>query len=238
MTKFRMKFNGSFLCGVDKDTFLPFSVPYCLAHMKGGVATFDLVENLFTQIASFMNITNNASEKINHYLPETGIDFRPSTPTYFKLGTIKRVIVEDKEIHLSLSKTLLVGNCGDGVSVNTKAATVIKEFYGIKSSSFRCAAHAANGSLKHISKSETMCVEEVKLFYNTQRSAVHFFQYSIKGKKALDLATEIVEMQKGMHLISWCVTRMAHLLSVCEKANDLLVPLYNTMYSSDIKQEE
>ena len=31
---------------------------------------------------------------------------------------------------------------------------------------------------------------------------------------------------------------MAHFLSACEKANDLLVPLYNTMYSCDIKQEE
>ena len=31
---------------------------------------------------------------------------------------------------------------------------------------------------------------------------------------------------------------MAHFLSACEKANDLLVSLYNTMYSCDIKQEE
>ena len=31
---------------------------------------------------------------------------------------------------------------------------------------------------------------------------------------------------------------MAHFLSVCEKAYDLLVPLYNNMYSCDIKQEE
>ena len=207
MTKFRTEFNNSSLCGVDKDIFLPFSIPYCLARMKGGVAAFDLVENLFTQIASSMSIIN-ASEKINHYLPESGIDFRPSTPTYFKLGAIKRVSVEDKEIHLSMSKTLLVGNCGDGV--NTKAARVMKEFYGIKSPSFRYASHAADGSLKHISKSETMWVEEVKSFYNTQRSVVHFFQYGVKGEKALDLAIEIVEIQKGMHLISWCATRMAH----------------------------
>ena len=78
ITKFGMEFNGIFLFGVDKDTFLPFSVPYCLEHMKGGVTAFDLVENLFTQIAPFMNITNNAFEKINHYLSETGIDFRPN----------------------------------------------------------------------------------------------------------------------------------------------------------------
>ena len=45
-------------------------------------------------------------------------------------------------------------------------------------------------------------------------------------------------MRKGVHLISWCASRMAHFLSGCEKANDLLVPLYNTMYSCDIKQEE
>ena len=96
ITKFGLEFNGTFLSGVDKQTFLPFSVPYWLARMKGGVTAFDLVENFFTQIASFMNITNDAFEKINHYLPGTGIDFRPSPPTYFKLGTIKRVSAEVK----------------------------------------------------------------------------------------------------------------------------------------------
>lgn len=127
--------------------------------MKGGVVTaFDLVENVFTQIASFMNITNNALEKINHYLPETGIDFRPSPSTFFKLGTIKRVSVEDnKGIQLSMSKTLPVGNCGDGVSINTEAARVMKKLYGIKSPGFKCAAHAADSSLKYIAKSEIMC---------------------------------------------------------------------------------
>ena len=202
ITKFGMEFNDIFLCGLNKDTFLPFSVPYYLACMKGGVTVFDLVENLFTQIASFINITNNAFEKINQYLPETGIDFRPSPPTYFKLRTIKRVIVAGKEIHLSMSKTLPVGNCGDGVSINSKAARVMKELYGSESPGFRCAAHAADGSLKCIAKSETMCAEEVKSFYKTLRSVVHFFQYSGKGKEALDQVIETVEMQKGVHSIS------------------------------------
>ena len=234
MTKFRTEFNNSSLCGVDKDIFLPFSILYCLARMKGGVAAFDLVENLFTQIASFMSIIN-ASEKINHYLPESGIDFRPSTPTYFKLGAIKRVSVEDKEIHLSMSKTLPVGNCGNGVSVNIKAARVMKELYGIESLGFRCAAYAAHSSLKFIAKSEAIGVEKAKSFYNTLRSVVHFFQYSVRGKEALDQAIEIVEMRKGVHLISWCATRMTHLLPACEKANDLLVPLYNTIDTCNIK---
>ena len=157
MTTFGMEFNGIFLREVDKGTFLPFSVPYCLARTKGGVKAFDLVGNLFTQIVSFMNIMNNAFEKINHYLPETGIDFRPSPPTYLKLEISKRVSVEDKEIQLSMSKTLPVGNCGDGVSVNIKTGRVVKELYGIESPGFRCVAHDADGYLKRIAKSETMC---------------------------------------------------------------------------------
>ena len=95
-----------------------------------------------------------------------------------------------------MSKTLPVGNCGDGVSINTEAARVMKKLYGIKSPGFKCAAHAADSSLKHISKSEIMCVEEVKLIYNSLRSVVHFSRYSFKGKEALDQAIEINEMRK------------------------------------------
>ena len=58
-----------------------------------------------------------------------------------------------------MSKTLLVGNRGDEISINTKAARVMKELYGIESPGFRCAAHTADGSLKRTAKSETMCVE-------------------------------------------------------------------------------
>ena len=114
----------------------------------------------------------------------------------------------------------------------------MKELYGTESPGFRCAAYAAHSSLKRIAKSEAIGVEKAKSFYNTLRSVVHFFQYSVRGKEALDQAIEIVEMRKGVHLISWCATRMTHLLPACEKANDLLVPLYNTIDSCNIKQEE
>ena len=82
----------------------------------------------------------------------------------------------------------------NALSWNSKAARVMKELYGSESPGFRCAAHAADGSLKCIAKSETMCAEEVKSFYKTLRSVVHFFQYSGKGKEALDQVIETVEM--------------------------------------------
>ena len=67
---------------------------------------------------------------------------------------------------------------------------------------------------------------------------VKHFSFSVKSKERLDQAIEMLGMKKKVHLILWCATRMAHFLTACVKANELLVLLYNTMYSSKLKPEE
>ena len=47
---------------------------------------------------------------------------------------------------------------------------------------------------------------------------------------------EIVELQP-LHLVSWCQTRMGHFLTACRLFSDSLVPLYDVMYSKNIKAE-
>ena len=155
--------------------------------------------------------------------------------SYFKLGTVLHV--NDNEIHLKMSTKLPIGNCSDGVSANQKAARILKEIYGMSKLDFRCSSYASDGSLKHNANPESMSIDKVKSLYLSLWSVVKHFHCSAKSKELLDKALEMVEMERGVHLISWCATIMGHFLTVCGKANSLLVPLYNMMYSCGTKQE-
>ena len=46
------------------------------------------------------------------------------------------------------------------------------------------------------------------------------------------------EMSHGIHLMTWCATRMAHFLEACKRFDELLIPVYNAMVTMDLKQEE
>ena len=56
---------------------------------------------------------------------------------------------------------------------------------------------------------------------------------SNKSKELLKEAMDISEMTNGLHLISWCATRMAHFLQVCIWFNDPFIPVYTSMYSEE-----
>jgi hypothetical protein len=83
-----------------------------------------------------------------------------------------------------------------------------------------------------------MNVEQVTSLYESLRSIVAHFQCSVKSKEHLNKAMSVLELHKGLHQISWCATRMAHFLTACVKVNELMVPIYNTMYSMKLKEEE
>ena len=131
-----------------------------------------------------------------------------------------------------------LGNCGDGFSVNTKSSRLLLVLYGMPTGSNRCSAHAADGSLKRIARSKTMSVDQVVSLYEALRSVVAHFENSSKSKEQLNEAISILELHKGVHMMSWCATRMGHFLTACVKFNELLVAVYNTMYTSDLKKEE
>ena len=89
----------------------------------------------------------------------------------------------------------------------------MNKLYGIIAPDFRCSAHAVDGSPKRIAKSETMSIDEVKSLYNKH------FSFSVKNKEQLVQAIGMLKMRKGVHLISWYATRMAHFITACVKAN-------------------
>ena len=55
----------------------------------------------------------------------------PAPPNYFMLGKLKKVDIEEKTITIEASNKIAVGNCGDGVAANMKAARIMCDLYGI-----------------------------------------------------------------------------------------------------------
>ena len=47
-----------------------------------------------------------------------------------------------------------------------------------------------------------------------------------------------LEMSHGIHLITWCATRMVHFLKACKRFDELLIPVCNAMVTMELKQEE
>ena len=127
---------------------------------------------------------------------------RGEIPVYFKLGVIKEINKNRKEIHIAMSDRLPIANCEYGVSVNVKAARVGAELYGLLCPDFCCSAH-----------SETMSVNEGKTLYESVKPVVKHLKFSSKSKELLDNCMTALEMSHGIHLMTWYTTRMAHTFS-------------------------
>ena len=137
-----------------------------------------------------------------------------------------------------MSKRLPIANVGNGVGVNVKAARVASQLFGLSTPAIRCGSHSVDGCWKRIAKSETMSFEAVKTLYTNLKTVVKHFKFSGKSKEILVSSMAKLEMNKGIHLVTWCATRMAHFLVACKRFNDLLVPVYNSMYTENLKPEE
>ena len=233
--KFSVEYNGMFVTAFDPDTFKLLLLPFRLMKMKGGVNAHDLIESLFTAFSEFIDLKDSAFTNIRK-MP--GLENCSTPPTYFKFGILLQDLSSETEIHIEMSAALPIANVGDGVGVNVKAARVLALLFGLLTPDFRCFVYSIDGCWKRIARSETMCVEAVKVLYEALKIVVKHFKTSGKSKELSDESMKALEMSKGVHLINWCATRMAHFLVACNRFNDLLVPVYYTMYTANIKPEE
>ena len=83
--------------------------------------------------------------------------------------------MDDKGVHIVMSQRLPIANCGDGVSVNVKAARVGAQLYGLLTPEFCCSSHSVDGCWKRLPRSETMSVEQVKSLYESLKPVVATF---------------------------------------------------------------
>ena len=138
----------------------------------------------------------------------------PNITKLLKTGKVKEGSIEGKSIFIKASNKFPVGYCGDGVAVNTKAARMMCELYGIATPSYRCAAHSSQRTLKRSARSKTICIAEVVESYESLFAVVKHFSHSTEDKEALNTSMELLDMTPK-HLLSWCGKRMAHFLDAC-----------------------
>ena len=127
-----------------------------------------------------------------------------------------------------MSDRLPIANCGDGVSVNVKAARVGDELYGLLCPDFRCSAHSVDGCWKGIARSETVSVNEVNTLYESLKPVVKHFKLSSKSKELLENCKPPCE---ELSRIGWChliVVRRASIRLTLE--HDYFYCVYITVF--------
>ena len=102
----------------------PFTVPYSLTKVPGGLDGYGLKDVLIQNISGFLKVKQSVFDEtaISGELTKIIGEVSSIPPSYFKLRTLKEVCLETKEIFIYVDDNQPVCNCGDGVYVNIKAA--------------------------------------------------------------------------------------------------------------------
>ena len=96
-----------------------------------------LANEIIANVAEVLNLKSSGYQELPKYFCDRAVDcvdyVDPIPPNYFKLGSLAKVDEEKKVITIKAAENLPVGNTGDGVAVNVKGATVLRDLYGSKS---------------------------------------------------------------------------------------------------------
>ena len=96
-----------------------------------------LANEIIANVTEVLNLKSSAYQEVPKYFRNRAVDsvdyVDPIPPNYFKLGSLATVDEEKKVITIKGAENLPVGNIGDGVAVNVKAARVLRDLYGFES---------------------------------------------------------------------------------------------------------
>ena len=96
-----------------------------------------LANEIIANVTEVLNLESSAYQEVPKYFRNRAVDsvdyVDPIPPNYFKLGSLATVDEEKKVITIKGAENLPVGNIGDGVAVNVKAARVLRDLYGFES---------------------------------------------------------------------------------------------------------
>ena len=134
ISKFGHELNGVYMRGINDD-HKPFSVPFCLNKMKGGVTGMDTAHEILANVATVISSSASAYHTVCKSFLEVygGNDpnyIPPKPPNYFKIGQLREIDHSKKEITIRVSEKFPVANIGDGVAVNVKAAKILRDLFG------------------------------------------------------------------------------------------------------------
>ena len=85
--------------------------------------------------------------------------------------------------------------------------------------------------------SKTINIQDISDFVQVFRKIMKHFKHSTKYTSLITDVLDILCMKK-VHLITFCLTRIAYLLDSCLKAVELLVPIFDVLISAGVKMDE
>ena len=88
-------------------------------------------------VTEVLNLKSSAYQEVLKQFRDRAVDSAdyvdPIPPNYFKLGSLATVDEEEiMVITIKPAENLPIGNIGDGVAVNVKAARVLRDLYGFE----------------------------------------------------------------------------------------------------------
>ena len=223
--KFSRELNGVFIRTVQLDDGVKIiNIPWKLSEIPGSsLSATKLVTHLLKTIASVKIPTKNAFDSFiqaqknafdsfiqaqkNAGISDLEFEFPPE---FFKCCEIEHCDLDSNSISLVFNEWPVV-LMADGCYTNNSASTALTNMFGFMSPSARCSSHAADGSVKRMSKSQTYSVEEVKVFVEHYRPILRHYQMSGKSTCILNDALQAMDMNQ-VHLMTWCPTRNLHVL--------------------------
>ena len=169
ISKFSSELNGIYRRYLDAEDN-PCSFPCALAKVReggGGLNAYGLTSLLTDEIGNILEVYGSVFETVVFEISRSVKDkkFFPIPPNYLQLEKVKKVDIEEDNTITEASNKIPVGNSGDGVTVNTKAARIMCNLHGIPTPSYRCAAHSNDGTLKRLTRSKTICIAEAVELY-------------------------------------------------------------------------
>ena len=85
------------------------------------------MEEIISNVSNFINLKNSSFDEVKRIFSDDNSIAKP--PNYFKLGTLQKIDEQSKAIKIMVDTNIPIGNSGDGVSVNKKAARVLHMIY-------------------------------------------------------------------------------------------------------------
>ena len=144
------------------------NIPWALTTIPGGsMDNKKLVSQILTVISKLKKFKNDDVDAASAFLKQYRETFPdtipPVIPSFVACCSLVEVDLVAKNLHLKFDNWP-VALIGDGCSVNKLAGKKLGEQIGLVSPNTRCTSHAATGSIRRLSTSKTMCVDEVVTF--------------------------------------------------------------------------
>ena len=240
--KFCFELNGVMIRVLDHNFGIQ-NLPWALTNIPGGSMDH---QKLVSQILSIIHQLNifmlpgyvDAESEFLKLFRETFPDTIPPSglPAIMRCTVLENCNFDNKVIDL-IFDNWPVALVADGCGVNPKAGEKLVADFGLLSPTTRCSGHAASGSIRRLSTSKTMCVDEVVTFAAGLKPVLKHFKRSGRSSALLNLSLKVMEM-KPLKAMVWCPSRMANLLQSSSRTVDILFPLSDVLTSADIKREE